>query len=172
MMNGFFSKVKTDFLSQNRGLVTVFSILIMGYITKLMRIKNVGISPEFLGNDLDIEIRKKASSLITGTQTKHGLVISVEKFKIEDEGEIKFDNTGFTRYTVIVKVKMYVPILGETVKTTVKDVPSNGFYVDEPVDIFVVANTRTQKKVGDVVSITITKVTFNKGKFMVLAKEC
>ena len=144
---------------------------IMGYITKCMRIKNVGISPEFLGNNLNDEIRKKATVLVTGTQTKHGLVLSVEKFKIEGEGEIKFDNTGFTRYTVLVKVKMFVPVLGEKLKTNVKDIPSNGFYVDEPVEIFVSTDTRVSKIVGDKVIIKITKVVFNKGKFMVLAKE-
>jgi len=144
----------------------------MGYITKCMRIRNIGIPPEFLGNDIDDEIKKRALFLITGNQTKHGLVISIEKFKIDEEGEIKFDNTGFTRFTAIVKAKMYFPILGEKIKTKVKDVPSNGFYVDEPIDIFVSTVSRSQKKIGDSVSITITKVTFSKGKFMVLAKEC
>lgn len=143
----------------------------MGYITKCMRIKNIGISPDLLGNNLSNEIRKKAENIVTGTQTTHGLVLSVEKFKIEGEGEIKFDNTGFTRYTVIVKVKLFTPILGEKLKTTVKDVPSNGFYVEEPIDIFVSTDSRKSKNIGDDVTIKITKVTFNKGKFMVLAKE-
>lgn len=143
----------------------------MGYITKILKLKSVGISPEFLGNNLEDEVRKKATTLVVGNKTKHGLVLSVEKFKIDGQGEIRFDNTGFTRFDVILKVKMYVLNVGEKIKTIVKDVPTNGFYVDEPIDIFINTESRSSKSVGDLVSIKITKVMFNKGKFMILAVE-
>ena len=154
----------------------------MGYKQAVLRVKNIGISPEFLGNDIDDEIFKKATTLLKGTQTRHGIILSVKNLKIVDEGEINFDNTGFTRYTVLAKVDLFLPETGEILLTKVKDVPSNGFYVDTPIDIFVHSSSHSSshsnnplekvgKKVGDEVSIKITKVSFNRGEFMVLAKQ-
>jgi DNA-directed RNA polymerase subunit E'/Rpb7 len=150
----------------------------MGYKHAVLRLKNIGISPDLLGNNIDDEIFKKSTTLLKGTQTRHGIVLSIKNLKIDGEGEINFDNTGFTRYNVLAKVFLFLPETGEILVTKVKDVPSNGFYVDTPIDIFVhsssYSNSRVEKvckKVGDEVSIKITKVSFNRGKFMILAKE-
>lgn len=143
----------------------------MGCDIKYIRVKNVGVSPEHLNNDLEEEIKKKVTSLLLNTQTKFGLVLSIDNIKIVDEGQIRFDNTGYSRYNIIVKIKIYLPILGEKISTKIKDIMTNGFYVDEPIEIFISSETKIKKNINDVVDIKITKVTFNKGKFIVLAKE-
>jgi len=143
----------------------------MGFISKFIKIKSIGISPEHLSNRLKDEIKNKVSSKITNAETKHGLVLEIEKFKIDGEGGIKFDNTGNTYYDVIVKARLYQPIVGEVLSTSIKDVSTHGFYVNEPVETFVVTSGRPTGKENDIVKIKITKVDYRKGKFIVLAKE-
>lgn len=143
----------------------------MGVDIKYIRVKNVGVSPEHLNNDLEDEIKKKVTSLLLNTQTKFGLILSVDKIKIVNEGQIRFDNTGWSRYNVIVKIKIYLPALGEKISTKIKDIMTNGFYVDEPIEIFIISETKIKKNINDKVNIKITKVTFSKEKFIVLAKE-
>ena len=148
-----------------------YTSVVMGYSDKTFILKDLIIPPEFLFGDLDEKIKVKTENLLLYKQTKHGLIVSVgESFPI-GLGEIKFDNTGFTRYSINVKVKIYKPIDGEILKTKIKELTSNGFFVDEPITTFVVSKSSLKnKKIGDDVRVKITKVSFN-SEFTVLGIE-
>lgn len=131
----------------------------------------IGIQPQFLDNNIEQRIYEKAKNIITNKEINNvGLIQELEKIKNISGGEISCEG-GISQFTIIMSVKLYMPLVDEKIKTKVKDVSLHGYYVNEPIQTFVGTDEKPTVKEGDTVTIKITKVGFNKGHFVVIAKQ-
>lgn len=131
----------------------------------------IGIPSSNLGNDIERIIIEKAKNTVLKKEIKNvGLVCDIEQFKYITGGEISL-TSGISQFVVAMSVKLYIPKIGEQLKTTVTDICLHGYYVNEPVQTFVGTSSKPIVKTGDVVIIKITKVGFNKGRFVVIARQ-
>ena len=129
----------------------------------------IGIPACNLSNNIETIIVEKAKNLVLKREMNNiGLIFEIEKVKNIYGGEII---DGISHFTVMIYVKIYMPKLNEKIKTRVKNVSIHGYYVDEPIEIFVGTDKKPTIKEGDTVSIKITKIGFNNGHFVVIAKE-
>lgn len=130
----------------------------------------IGIQPQFLDDKIEERIHEKVKTIITGKEINGvGLIQELKSIKNILGGDISCD--CISEFTVIISVKLYMPLVDEKIKTKVKDVSLHGYYVDEPIQTFVGTEDKPTVKEGDVVTIKITKIGFNKGRFVVIAKH-
>ena len=130
----------------------------------------IGIHPEFLDNNIEQRIYERAKNIIINKEINNlGLIQELEKIK-SISGE-NISRECMSQFTIIMSVKLYIPQIDNKIKTKVKDVSLHGYYVDEPIQLFVGTIEKPTVKIGDIVLIKITKVGFNKGHFVVIAKQ-
>ncbi len=146
------------------------------YIIQNIKVK-IQILAEFLDNNIENTIKDKAKKLVLGKEINNiGLITTVKAINKIQGGEIQFVN-GISKFSVEMLVKIYSPKVEEIIKTKVKDVSVHGYFVDEPIETFVGTDndSKTSKKrklnKGDDITIQITKIGFNKNKFIILAKQ-
>ncbi len=136
---------------------------------------NLNILPEHLDENITTRIKKKVSLLVINKQIKSlGIITKILKIKSISEGIIQH-NTGNVQFNVLINVLIYIPTLDEKLKVKILSVTPHGFVVqDGPIDIFVTKdpknNKENDKNIGDKLTIKITKISFNNGKFIVIAK--
>lgn len=131
---------------------------------------SVNIPPTNLDSGIEDTIREKAKNLVLGREIKGvGLVMKIESIKNIVCGEIMLNSSS--NFKVNMSVSIYTPTIGEVINTKVKDVSIHGYYVDEPIQTFVGTEEKPNIKPGDKTTIKITKIGFNKGCFVVIAKQ-
>ena len=130
----------------------------------------VTVTPDNLDSSVEERVKEKAKSLMIGKQIANvGLVNSVE-IKSVDQGEISAVS-GNSIFTVKMTVDSYLPKVGAEISTSVRESTPHGVYADEPVETFIaMTGDKWQKyKPADSIRIKITKVVYNKTRFISLA---
>jgi DNA-directed RNA polymerase subunit E'/Rpb7 len=141
------------------------------YTTKNISV-TIGIPSHNLGNDIESIIKEKAKKLVISKELNNiGFIYKINKINSISGGEILL-TSGVSRFNVFMSVILYAPVINAIIKTKVSDVSMHGYHVQEPIEMFVGTNdNRPTVKTGDIVNIKITKISFNKGKFIVIAIE-
>jgi DNA-directed RNA polymerase subunit E'/Rpb7 len=131
----------------------------------------ISVPPHKLSENIDEEIKSKVNDLILKKEIdKLGFVVEINKIKTIDGGKIEF-NTCLSKFNVVCNIKLYQLTVDEVISANVKEVISHGYFLDEPIEIFVGTETKPKVKVGDKTRCKITKIKYSNGKFIVIAKE-
>jgi DNA-directed RNA polymerase subunit E'/Rpb7 len=140
------------------------------YTTKNINVK-IGIPCHNLGNDIESIIKEKAKKLVISKELNNiGYIYKINKINSIFGGEILL-TSGVSRFDVSMSVILYFPVINAIIETKVTDVTIHGYHVEEPIEIFVGTNDIPSVTSGDIVTIKITKIAFNKGRFIVIAIE-
>ena len=147
----------------------------MNYKFKMYKNKditvNVYIKPEFLDENIEETIIDKVNNLILKKEIKNvGLITQIKNIKTVGGGKIQLDSTQ-SKFSVQLLVEVYLPKLYQKIETTVKEVSFHGYRVDEPVEIFIATEGKPKVLEGDKVTIKITKITYNRKNFIIIAKQ-
>lgn len=131
----------------------------------------ISILPQFFDNNIEENIINRAKDIVLNRQiNSFGLIGEIIGVNNIGGGDIT-PVSGISKFTVSLKVKVYMPIEGKIIKSIVKNVSIHGYYLDTPIEIFVGTISKPTVKSGEEVSVKITKVGYNRGKFVVIAKE-
>ena len=133
---------------------------------------HVSIPPHSLGNDLEKIITEKAKKHVLNKEFDGvGLVTDVVKVISISGGKVD-STSGVSEFVVVMNVNIYKVELNDKINTTVKYTCLHGYYVNEPIEIFVGTKEKPTVKEGDKVTIEIKKIGFNHdGHFVVIAKQ-
>lgn len=140
----------------------------MCYSTKNI-ILNIFLEPKYLDENLEEYITKKSTNILLNKEINNfGIITSVVKLNNLDGGIII--SNGSIKFRVKMDVKVYLPELNSIIKSKVKELTLHGYYIDEPLQIFV--NKENSKlSIGDDVTVQVNKIGFNKGNFIIIANE-
>lgn len=94
-----------------------------------------------------------------GVVIKFISIVNIEELLLEKSGNLTTN--------VSCKVEVYSLLVGEVLSSIVSETSFNGYYLDEPIQVFV----KGGKNIGDKVKVKINSVIFSLGKFIVSAVE-
>ena len=133
-------------------------------------ILGISIPPHKLSEDIDAEIKNRVNSILLKREIeKLGVVLNINKIKNISGGKIEF--SCLSKFNVCCNIKVYQLSLDEIVVGNVKEITSHGYFVDQPIELFIVTDSKPKCKIGDRVKTKITSIKFNNGKYIVIAKE-
>lgn len=131
------------------------------------------ITPDQLG-DIDEYIKTKIYELKNKEIKDIGVIQEINSFTYNDNSMFCMNN-GNIKCLVKINIKNYLPKVGMKLKTKVKKVSDIGYYLDEPIEIFVALKPNEKSpKIKEVVKVEITSVkykTINSSNYIILAKR-
>lgn len=116
--------------------------------------------------DIERNIEYKIKENIVNKHIENvGVVIKF--ISIIDIKELLLEKSGNLTTNVSCNVEVYKLLVGEVLSSVVSETSFNGYYLREPIQVFV----KGSKNIGDSVTVKINSVIFSLGKFIVSAVE-
>ena len=119
---------------------------------------NVNIFPYELDGCIEESIKKKTELLKMKQIKSLGIILDINRIIDISENNININGTSI--FKVRLEVQVYLPEVNEIIKTKIKSIEQHGIYVDEPLRTFVCMK-KIKGEVGDIITIKVTKVSYN-----------
>lgn len=141
------------------------------YIEMVVINFSVIISPQNLNENLNEFVKNKVECLLLNKEIRNvGFIKQINNINIDSEN-FSILYSGNIKCKTIIDADTYLPKVGDIIKTKIKTISQHGYYLDEPIETFVVVQKENikKKKEGDILDVKITKVNYNNDKYIVLA---
>ena len=133
---------------------------------------SVVVFPQTLNETLFEKVREKAKWFLLNKEVRNvGFIKSINKIDIDDNS-FHILYTGNIKCKTLVDADVYLPKLGDIITTKIKSVSLHGYYLDEPLETFVmISKDENPKKEGEPITVKITKVNYTNDHFIILANK-
>lgn len=130
------------------------------------------IPPTVLDDKLQEYVEKKTRDLLLHREVRSiGYIKHLNKIDI-DTNNFTILYSGNIKCKTLVDADVYLPKVGDILKTKIKSVSLHGYYLDEHLETFVMLSKEDiTKREGDTIKVKVVKVNYTNDHFIILASK-